>query len=63
MSLNTPARKTKVEEALTAAAGIPCSFTALDGSRTEAQRAEQSESEIVDELRETFGAESVTVIE
>ena len=62
-SLNTPARKQKVEEALTAAAGVPCSFTALDSTRAETAKAEKNEGELVDELRQTFGAEAVTVVE
>ena len=62
-SLNTKDRKARIEEALTAAAGFPCTFRALDLSEESRRRAEASDEAYVQGLRDTFGDEPVDVVD
>ena len=62
-SLNSPDRKKKVEEALTAAAGAPCAFAAVDESTARQKTEDASDEAYLEELYDTFGREPVDVVE
>jgi len=62
-SLNSAERKKKIEEALTAAAGVPSTFQATDMQSEIKKNEEASDEEYVAGLIETFGAEPVDVVE
>ena len=62
-SLNSPERKSKIEEALTAAAGIQSSFLAVDRLQEVRENAEASDEEYMREIYDTFGREPVRVVE
>ena len=62
-TLNTEARKARIEEVLTAAAGFPCTFLALDDASERKKTEEASEESYLDSIRDVFGAEPVTVVD
>ena len=62
-SLNTPERKAQIEEALTAAAGVSCTFVATDSSEDQKKTEEASDESYLQTLKDTFGEEPVDVID
>ena len=62
-SLNAPERKSKIEEALSAAAGIPCTFTALDHAQESMKAEEASDEAYLKSLIQTFGEEPVDIVD
>ena len=62
-SLNSGERKPKIEEALTAASGTECTFTALDASQDQQKVEEASDEKYLEELYDTFGHEPVDVVD
>ncbi|MCR4876568.1 MAG: DNA polymerase III subunit gamma/tau [Clostridiales bacterium] len=62
-SLNLPERIKRIEEALTAAAGSPCTFIAMDLTAEKQKKAEASDESYIRELKEVFGEEPVSVID
>ena len=55
--------KPVIEEALTAAGGMPCSFEATDTGTEQKKTEEKTEEMFEQELRDVFGAEAVTVLD
>ena len=62
-SLNSKDRKVKIEEALTAVSGIKSTFLALDRITENKKEEYVSDNEYVQELRNTFGEEPVSVMD
>jgi len=62
-SLNSPSKKTIIEEALHSFAGVPCSFIALDSSSDSRQKEEASDEAYLQELYRTFGEEPIDVVD
>ena len=62
-SLNSQARREKIEEALTAAAGVPCTFVAEDASSDRQKKDDASDEAYIRSLRDTFGDEPVDVVD
>ena len=63
ISLNSPERKKKIEEALTEAAGTECRFLAYDQEDAKQKAEAESEESYVNTLYETFGKEPVDIVE
>ena len=61
--LNDPAKRMKIEEALTNASGVPSTFLAMDMANEIRKQEEKSDEEYVKELVDTFGSEPVDVVE
>ena len=55
--------KPVIEEALSAAGGMPCTFEALDTEAEQKKSEENSEEMYEQELRDVFGTEAVTVLD
>ena len=55
--------KRKIEEALSAAAGIPCTFTALDHAQESMKAEEASDEAYLKSLIQTFGEEPVDIVD
>lgn len=62
-SLNSPARKKKIEETLSDAAGTACTFLAMDMNAEKKKSEEQSDENYVRVLRDTFGEKPVSVVD
>jgi hypothetical protein len=62
-SLNVPAKKGKIEEALTASAGVPSTFLAMTASQESGENEGLSEDAYLEGIRKSFGADRVTVID
>ena len=61
--MNREKNKVLIEQALTAAAGFPCRFIAVDTKAEREKREEESDEKYVDSLKGVFGAEAVVVEE
>ncbi|MBQ9251809.1 MAG: DNA polymerase III subunit gamma/tau [Clostridia bacterium] len=62
-SLNMEQRKTKIEEVLTEAAGVPCTFIAYDSAQEQQKTEDASDEAYLEELYSTFGEEPVDVVD
>ena len=62
-SLNSRDRREKIEAELTAASGVQSAFKALDRIQEKRDQETASDEEYVREMRETFGAKSVSVVD
>ena len=62
-SLNSAAKKAKIEEALSAAAGTPCTFLGVDANADLQKKEEASEEDYMNSLYQTFGTEPVQVVD
>ena len=62
-SLNSPARKKQIEEALTAAAGIESAFQAIDDEEELKKIENENDDAYVKELVQIFGNEPVDVVD
>ncbi len=61
--LNREEKNSRIVTALTEAAGVPCSFQAVDMKTQAQQQKEDSDEAYVDDLGEVFGREAVTVVD
>ena len=61
--LNEPEKKQRIEEALTAASGVPSHFLAVDAGSQIRREEEASDEAYVRSLTETFGTEPVDVLD
>ena len=61
--LNSPDRKSKIEAALSEAAGSPCTFAALDRNTQAPDTGEESDDDYTEELADTFGRAALQVVE
>ncbi len=61
--LNMPRQHGQVEAALSAAAGVPCRFEALDTASEIKKAADSADERYVEGLSSVFGKEAVTVVE